>query len=227
MGINQGNLNEHFELLSFFNKREIEEIQRRLYRRKYKKGQLVFMEGDFRERIYFLTKGFVKMEMGDLNGVLSYYDYIKPGLMFPMGGLFSEDIYVYTAEAMTDIEVFYVPTVILEPLIKKNQAALLYVIQCLTDNLRAQEQRVQRITMQNATDRVILTIGYLMHNLGEEKDNKIVVNCPFTAMEISRISGTSRETASTVLKQLKEEKVISMVSKKLTIHQPQYFLHTS
>ena len=42
---------------------------------------------------------------------------------------------------------------------------------------------------------------------------KIVISCPLTTIEISKISGTSRETVSGVLKQLKNDSIVTILDK--------------
>ncbi len=86
-----------------------------------KKGQFLFLEGDSRERIYFMLDGFVKLERVNQNGNLLYDDYVKRYSIFPYGGMFTDRGYNYTAEAMTDVEVYYIPTVIFEDMVKSEQ----------------------------------------------------------------------------------------------------------
>lgn len=42
--------------------RELEALLPHVYQRTYRKGQILFMEGDPRERVYFLMDGYVKLE---------------------------------------------------------------------------------------------------------------------------------------------------------------------
>lgn len=129
--------------------------------------------------------------------------------------MFTDRGYNYTAEAMTDVEVYYIPTVIFEDMVKSSRTQLMYVVQQLSSILKLNENRVQNITIPNAQDRVIQTLNYLMQDLGEQSGEKIVISCPLTTIEISKISGTSRETVSSVLKQLKNDSIVTILDKKL------------
>ena len=83
------------------------------------KGQILFDDGDPRQRLYILTKGLVRLERYDESATYYYYDYVNTNNLFPMSGMFGEETYTYTAQAMTDIETFYLPVSYYEKLARK------------------------------------------------------------------------------------------------------------
>ncbi|MGR5984157.1 Crp/Fnr family transcriptional regulator [Bacillus cytotoxicus] len=214
---------KQFELFSHVTDKKLKGLTEFIYWRTYKKGQFLFLEGDSRERIYLMLDGFVKLERVNQSGNLLYEDYVKRYSIFPYSGMFTDKGYSYTAEAITDVDVYYIPTVIFEDMVKANRTQLMHIVQQLSSILKLNENRVQNITIPNAQDRVIQTLNYLMHDLGEPNGEEIVIPCPLTTIEISKISGTSRETVSGVLKQLKNDRIVTVLGKKITIHNPTYF----
>lgn len=210
-----------FDIFSDFSKEELRELKSCVYWRTYKKGQLLFVEEDPRERIYFLLDGYVKLIRDNKEGELIYFDYVKSYTMFPYGGLLMDTKYHYSAEAITDVELFYLPTAVFEEQLKRNRNQLIKIVNKLSNLLELHENRVQKIP--NAQQRVIQTLGYLMKDLGEEEQHNIVIKCPITTTDISKLSGTSRETVSQVLKQLKQENKVSTEQKKIFIHMPEFF----
>lgn len=216
-----------FELFAHLTEKKLKSLTEFVYWRTYKKGQFLFLEGDSRERIYFMLDGFVKLERVNQSGNLLYEDYVKRYSIFPYGGMFTDERYSYTAEAMTDVDVYYIPTVIFEDMVKASRTQLMYVVQQLSSILKINEDRVQNITIPNAQDRVIQTLNYLMNDLGEQDGEEIVIACPLTTIEISKISATSRETVSGVLKQLKNDSIVTVSGKKIIIHAPTYFEEVS
>ncbi|MCI0766530.1 Crp/Fnr family transcriptional regulator [Bacillus sp. TL12] len=198
---------KQFELFAHITEKKLKGLTEFVYWRTYKKGQFLFLEGDSRERIYFMLDGFVKLERVNQSGNLLYEDYVKKFSVFPYGGMFTDKSYTYTAEAMTDVDVYYIPKMIFEDMVKSSRTQLIYVVRQLSSILKTNENRVQNITIPNAQDRVIQT--------------------PLTTIEISKISGTSRETVSSVLKQLKSDSIVTVLGKKITIHDPTYFEEVS
>lgn len=212
-----------FEIFSYSTNKELIELSSFVYWRTYRKGQMLFTEGDPRERIYLLLDGFVKLEKNNPDATLLYSDYVKPNTLFPYGGLFSDRDYHYSAVAVTDVEILYLPTFYFEDVVKRNKKQLLHIVRELSIILKLHETRLQKITKSNATDRVIHAIGYLMEDLGYPEGDEITVGCPITTTEISNISGTSRETVSHVINDLKKHKIISFTCRKMTIHNQEYF----
>lgn len=70
--------------------------------------------------MYILTKGLIHLERYDESATYYYYDYVNTNNLFPMSGMFGEETYTYTAQAMTDIETFYLPVSYYEKLARKN-----------------------------------------------------------------------------------------------------------
>lgn len=213
-----------FDIFLNSSKQQLNEVEKHIFWRTFKKGQFLFMEGDPRERIYFMLKGYVKLERVNTTGTLLYYDYVKSYSLFPYGGLFTDETYSYSAEAVTDVELFYIPTAIFEDMVKKDCNQLMLIINELSNLLKLHESRVQNINTPNAQDRVIQTINFLMNDLGEKDGQKIVIHCPITTTELSKISATCRETVSGVLKKLKDDEIITINSKKLIIQKPDFFV---
>lgn len=216
-----------FDIFSDFSTEELFKIKPFVYWRTYKKGQLLFIENDPRERIYFLLNGYVKLIRVNKFGELNFMDYIKSYSMFPYGGLLVDKKYHFSAEAVTDIELFYLPTSIFEEKLRNNKNQLIKIVNNLSAILEIKENRVQKITTPGAQQRVILTINYLMSDLGEHQGADIIINCPITTTEISQLAGTSRETVSQVFKQLKKDHVITIDHKKIVIHRPEYLGQSS
>ncbi|PAE20588.1 Crp/Fnr family transcriptional regulator [Bacillus sp. 7504-2] len=212
-----------FEVFSHSSEKELIQLSSFVYWRTYRKGQMLFTAGDPRERIYLLVDGFVKLEKNNSDATLLYSDYIKPNTLFPYGGLFSDPDYHYSAIAVTDVELLYLPTFYFEDTVKRSKKHLLHVVRELSSILRLHETRLQKMTNSNATERVIHTISYLMEDLGSQEGDVITLRCPITTTDISNISGTSRETVSHVINDLKKNNILSFTYKKMTIHDQQYF----
>lgn len=203
--------------------RELDALLPHVYHRTYRKGQVLFMEGDPRERVYFLMDGYVKLERLNEAATSQYTDYLKPKQLFPYSGMFSTTSYRHSAEALTDITVIYMPADRFEQLVSRNATMLLHIIGQMNRILDLHERRLQEITTSSATDRVLHTIHYLMEDLGEREADSIRIRCPFTTIELSRLSGTSRETVSSILSRLRKEEILQVDARQLVTEHPEYF----
>lgn len=229
MPTKQMKLNQLYELrykpvFSNFTDREFNCLKNEFFFRTYKKGQVLFDEGDKREKIYYLAKGLVRIESYDESDTFSYIDYTKPDTLFPYGGMFSDEEYYFSAYAVTDIEVYYIPTKIFEEQVASNAEQLLYLYKNIAMLLKQQEKRIQYLAVSSATSRIVKTLSYLMEELGIYTTPALIeIPFPITINEIADISGCSRETVGSVVKQLKEARKIEYERKHFAFKDITYF----
>lgn len=214
---------QQFNIFSSISSKTLQKYLPYLYYRTYKKNQCLFMEGDPRDKIFFLMDGYVSFERGNAEGKMIYFDIVKSKQMFPYGGIFHEKTYHETATALTDINVYFIQTAVFEELLKKNPKQLVNIIIKLSEILNLHKERVEKILVPNAQERVLHTLQFLLDDLGEKAGNGMVIPCPLTASCISKISGTTRETVSLIMNQMKREGIISVHSKIITVHNRDYF----
>ncbi|MFV0557514.1 MAG: Crp/Fnr family transcriptional regulator [Enterococcus sp.] len=179
-------------------------LKANILHRTYKKGQMLFYEGDPRERFYFVTSGLVRLESYDESATYYYYDYIAHNRLFPTAGLFQATSYQHSAQAMTDVETFYLSVPLFEQVCQNNPNQLVYLIKKLNKIIAAHQLRLQTGLTSNAHDRVEQNLYILKQELGEKEDKaKITIPFPITLKELAANSGTTRETAGQVIKKLK------------------------
>ena len=212
------------EVFRAFTDDEFNRISHSMHFRKYKKGQVLFDEGDHRNKVFYLSKGLVKLERYDVSALYMYTDYIKEDKLFPYGELFSNPTYRYTAYCLTDVEMYYIPTELFESVLAANPYQMLYFYKSLSTILKEHEERIQFLVGSNASSRIVKALSFLMDDLGVSVgDNKIKVPYPITICEIATISGCSRETVGIKLKQLKQIGKIEYSHKLLTFNDVLYF----
>lgn len=216
------------QIFEAFTDLEFKQLQREMRLRKYKKGQVLFNEGDHRDKVFYLLKGLVKLERYDESALYMYTDYVKQEKLFPYGELFTDGIYRYTAYAMTDIELYYIPAKLFEEVLSGNRYQLLYFYKHLTNILIEHEERIQFLVGSTAGSRIIKALAFLMEELGEFKPSaSILVPYPITVCEIATISGCSRETVGNKMKQLKEQGKLEHQQKILLFKDTDYFRNYS
>ncbi|GMB09961.1 Crp/Fnr family transcriptional regulator [Thermolongibacillus altinsuensis] len=193
--------------------------------RKYHKGQILFMEGDPRDRIYFLLNGYIKLVSMDDDCSSQFFLYLKPYSIFPYVGLFQDKYYRFSAEAVTDVELIYLPVTKFELLIQNDTAVLINLIRSMGNEMHELEIRIQKLTQVHAADRVRRLIGFLIKDIGEKTDaSTIRIPCPITTTDLARMAGTSRETVSHVLQEYKASGKLIIESKIITITDPAFFI---
>lgn len=204
---------------------EYQKIQDHMYKRTYKKGQVLFDPGDERNRIFFLNKGLVKFEKSDQSDAYFYLDFVRENNLFPYSGLFDDDTYYFSAIAMTDIEVSCISANVFEEAISQNSEQLIFYVKILSKLVKHHELKIQGCISFHAFQRVKHTLGILMNDLGEKNyRGNLFIPYPIQMNDIARSSGTTRETASLAIKKMVKEKKIQYIRKELIFYDVDYFL---
>ncbi|MBP1048101.1 Crp/Fnr family transcriptional regulator [Enterococcus sp. BWM-S5] len=215
-------INEHpyFSNLDVENRELLEE---NMYCRSYKKGQVLFDTGDKRDRIFFLNKGLIRIERLDDTASYNFLEFISEKQSFPLLDMFESEKYYFSAVAITDIEVCYISSGIFERIVQLDLEQLKIFNTDLNRLVKKQMRRIQYCITSKAKQRVKNTLSILMEDLGEREDDKIVIPHPILINDISKYSGTTRETVGQTIKELIKNKKITYKYKELVFIDIDYF----
>ncbi|MDR0921056.1 MAG: Crp/Fnr family transcriptional regulator [Lactobacillales bacterium] len=201
-----------------FTEDEFKILARGLRYKKIKAGQVIFEEGEDKDKYYVLLDGLVRIERYDESATYYYYDYIQSNDLFPFEGLLSDEEHPFSAEAITDIEVLTFPAKSFEELCLTNPAQMRFIARRLTSIIRYNETRMQYELTQNAQDRVRQHLYFLRNTLGKTVGTKTIIPYPVTLKEISLNSGTSAETTRQVIRSMVEDGEIEYSHKRFTFY---------
>lgn len=215
-------LNQEFQHLS---QQDIEKIQAFSLARHYKKGQVLFNPGDERTHLFLLTSGTMKFEKIDSTGTFFYLHFLKSECLFPRIGLFSDSTYSYSAIAHTDIDIVAIPVKIFEDVLKNHPKQLIHWIEKQSELLQVDMVKIQKGMTNSAFQRVATTLAILFKDLGEPDAfyGTVTIQCPITINDISKASGTTRETTSSIIKKLVKSKKITYNHKCFTFLDIEFF----
>jgi len=215
-----------FPLFQMLSEERLQEVTEYAILRKYNRGQLIFIEGDPRTRIYFLINGYVRLVIMDdeEENASEFTIYLRPYSLFPYVGLFQDEYYRFSAEAVTDAVLASFPVDRFEQLIRDDPQVLVQLVRIMGEKMHELEIRSQKLIRNPATDRIRNLIGLLIKDLGEAANGSSVrIPCPLTANDLAKMAGTSRETVTHVLKGYKESGKLLMKSRTITINDPSFF----
>ncbi|AYW46034.1 Crp/Fnr family transcriptional regulator [Tetragenococcus koreensis] len=215
--------NKHFQ---YFSDQELELIQHNSLIRKYNKRQVLYSPGDNRLNLYFLKSGTVRIEKSDSSGDFIYLQFISKDDLFPLIGLFHDDVYYSSAIAQTDIEVVVIPVKFFEHLLSNNTQQLINYLQIQSDALKTKLLKIQKGTTSNTYDRVVTSLAILFSDLAKrnQMSGQMELSCPITITDISTMSGTTRETTSSIIKQLVQKNQIRYDHKHLIFLDSAFFV---
>lgn len=207
---------------------QIKEIADTVVHRNYKKGQIIFFEGDISDKLYIINKGKVKI-----------FKYTKEGkeqiLYILTNGDFTGDLSLlkkgkleFNAEALEDTAVCTLTKEDFDKILEKNPQITLKILEVVHDRLVSLENLIQRLSTKDVEARIAGVILTLMNNFGEETKGGIVLELPLSREEIGNYSGLTRETVSRTLTGMQDSGIIELVgNKKIIIKDIEYLTDIS
>jgi CRP-like cAMP-binding protein len=182
----------------------------------YRKGQSVFTEGSQPFGLFCIYSGKVKVhKLGD-DGKEQIVRFAKPGNVLGYRALMSGDNYNATATALEETYVCCFPKSVYFEVLKSNASLSFLIIKQLAEDLRGAEKMIISMAQKHVRERIADALLMLSNCYGLSVTDS-TINAILTREEISDIAGTSTETTIRVLSDLKKEKIINFVGKKIRV----------
>ncbi len=183
-------------------------------RRKYKKGDIIFSEGDEGSGLYVVETGKVKIFKLSFEGKEHIFHIYGPGKIFGEVAVFSGKRFPAFAEAVSPSSLIFFPKREIALLISESPSLAFNMMASLSMRLREFTIMVENLVLKEAPARMA---SYLIV-LSKEQKNIGYVELPVTKHQIAGLLGTTPETISRVFGRMVNEKLINVDNKIITIH---------
>ncbi|MFS0882961.1 Crp/Fnr family transcriptional regulator [Metabacillus niabensis] len=195
-------------IFSELNHEELLRVQEIAIKRTYKKKQIVFIEGEKREAVYFIQSGIVKAYKIDEDGNEQVISLLHEGDMFPHVGFFDTAPYPATVEIVQDAELFVILIDEFEELMIRWPQIAVKVMKIMGRKIVELQQRVQDFISKDVSHRLIEILIRLAKEQGVQHVNGISIKIPITNQDFANMVGASRESINRILNQLKKDELI-------------------
>lgn len=178
--------------------------QTRLYRSK----MYVYMEGDPLDRVFFIHKGKVKIYKTDITGKEQIISVLEPCEMFPYTGFFRHGHHSTHAEVIDDAHLIVIPIESFEEILISYPALCVKIFKVLGENIIDLQGRLEAQILHNTYEQIILLLIRLCQTNGTKTDKGYTYTSRFTNRDLANMIGTTRETVSRTITQLKRKDYI-------------------
>jgi len=196
---------------------DLSKINEITIQRNYRKGSIIFMEGDPGEAFYFIKSGKVKIYKTSPDGRELIFAILSEGDVFAEVTLFNDINYPASAEVMEDASLGMIKNQDLEGVISKNAELALAIIKVLSKKLFNSQQKVKELALGDTFMRTAQTIIKLAEEHGKKTDEGLEVKLDISRQELANMIGTARETVSRALSQFKKEGSVDISGKKIIV----------
>ena len=180
----------------------------------YKKNKIIVYEGDCSESAYIIHSGKVKIFLCDNHGKEIVLMELTEGDYFGEMSLIDRKERSATAMVTEDATLTAITSNDFRKCIQSNQAICDQILLGLVTNLRKANQKISSLVFTGAFTRVM----NMLLELAKEKDGRLIIEKKPTQQHIANVVGASREMISRILKNMVDERQISIAGKQIEIH---------
>lgn len=181
----------------------------------YKKGQIIFNEGNHANGLYCIHQGKIKVYKLGSEGKEQIVRLAKNGEVLGYRALISNELYSATAEVLEPSMVCFIPKSAIFSVLDNDHELSLRMMKMLCRDLKNAEERLTNIAQKPVRERVAEVLLLLLQTFGIKDDKTI--NVSLTREDLASIVGTATESVIRLLSEFKKNKLIDLQGKKIKI----------
>jgi CRP/FNR family transcriptional regulator len=178
--------------------------------KEYRRGQILFQQGDICEEIFVLTKGGVKIYRLSDDGRQQILRIMGAGDCFCVAPAFHQVRYPATAQCMTDVRLLSLSRVQCLFLLRGNPGLAANVITCLCHQMADMAALLETSSTRQVRRRLARFLLDLAHTRGVSRGKGVLLDSGLTHDELAACVGTAREVISRTLEQWQREGLVRL-----------------
>lgn len=184
--------------------------------RAYRKNQVIFLEEETGNYMYLVLSGKVKVAKAGTGGKETILAIHRTGDFFGEMSLLDGKTAPATVSAMEDSKIISVSGIDFHKYLLHNEKVMLQIIQVLCARLR-QVWQTQSLSSSTADARIRMGVYQLAKRHGIRDAHGTIIDLKITHQELAEMVGTSRETVTRVLTRLREQGIIEIDQRRITL----------
>lgn len=169
----------------------------------FKKGELLCKQGMFMSHVIYVRKGFVKLFLENDDDI-TIITIVKPGSFIGVQALYGEDVFPFSAEALTDTEVCLKDIRIFRELTLENCRFSQEIIKTLNEDILKSYNRLFSLTTKQINGRFAELLLFMSNVLYESNPFKLTIS----RKDMADLISTSPESISRLMTEFKDEGMI-------------------
>lgn len=184
----------------------------------YQRDEFIYFPDELSMNIYMIADGRVKIGSYLGDGTEMVKAILAKGEIFGELALAGEDRRSDFAQAM-DNNTRVCPMTIdsLKELMQENQQLSLKIFKIMGFRLRKMERRIESLVFKDARSRIVDFLREMAEEKGQKVGFEMMIKNHLTHKNIASLTGTSRQTVTTVLNELREENIINFDRRRILI----------
>jgi CRP/FNR family transcriptional regulator len=195
----------------------IERLLPYMYSKSYRKGELIFLEGDQGNEIFFIGSGSVSIYTFDKSKKV-ILAFLREGEYFGEMALMKPGLVrSATAECLMPTRLYGLRRSDFQLLIENDRNIAFHLLDYTMDRLRRANQQIYDMTFLNVRSRIVKKLLNMAQDYSSDELNEYVIPVKITHQQIAEMVGAARETVSKVLQELQDEGLIAIQDKRVQL----------
>ncbi len=183
--------------------------------KKYRKGQVIFEEGETLNGVYCVKDGVCKLTKLSENGKDQVVKLVVKGGMLGKRSLVSEQKTNLSAIALNDMEMCFIPKSEIMSDLARNPKFTMDVLREMAEDLKESDESLVNMAQKSVKRRMADILVYIHDNFGADSEGYLSII--LSREDYASIVGTATESAIRILSQFKKEGLISTSGKRIKI----------
>ena len=181
---------------------------------RYKKGEMLFTEGEEVTGMFFINTGLVKVhkKWGDDKELILRI--AGNGDIVGHRGLGNDTIYPVSATVLKPTEICYIDMNFFDDTLKANQDFLYKLMMFFASELKESEKRMRNLAHMSVKGRIANAVITLKEKFGVTKET---LNISLSRQDFASYIGATYETVSRIMTEMSEENAIMVNGRQITI----------
>ncbi len=177
--------------------------------REFRNREIIFLQDQPISHVYFIQSGKIKIYKTDYEGKEQIVNVLQTNDMFPHQGLFRKGNYPAHAEVIEPAKLIIIPIDSFENFLITHPEISIKMFRVLGGIIVDLQDRLEQKILYNTYDQIIMLLLRLVKKNGKKIDEETFkINLTLTNRELANMIGSSRETVSRTLTQLKRKKLV-------------------
>ncbi len=194
---------------------EFERVDREKKIENYKRGSILYHEGQRINGFYCITTGIIKIYKTGIDGKEQIIRFAKKSDIIGFRSILSKENACTTAHVIEDAITYFIPGEILIFLVKTNGNFSIELMQITCKELGEANAYITDIAQKTVRERLAEILVHLKNEFGLDQENALQIS--LSREELANIVGTSTESIIRLLSEFKQDKLIDVNGRKIRI----------
>lgn len=184
---------------------------------KYKKNAFIYFEDEKSDQIYLVAEGRVKIGSYTEDGREVTKAILSAGEIFGELGLIGLEKRTDFAQALDDTTICPMDIDDMKELMAHNKALNLKIYKLLGLRIKKMERKIESLVFKDSRTRIVEFLKDWATEKGRKVGFETMMKNYLTHKDIASLTGTSRQTVTTILNELKEKNIINFDRRRILV----------